>query len=129
MDPVELARRTFAAINARDAAAFCEICQPDVECVSLLSTIEGGTYSGYEGIRRWFDDMQAFGFLRMESREAPDPGEGGFRQRGTSWFHAPASGIDVRNAWVAVVESRDGLVTRFRVELDDDAGSNPSVTP
>ena len=128
-DLAELMRRSVEALNSRDVDAFCTLCRPDVEFKGQLAELDG-IYLGYAGVRRWWRDMDDLGFVRLESKEVRDLGDGRFLQRGTSYFHAPASGIDIENRWVAIVETREGLIARLSIDPDKgDSGTNVVFTP
>ena len=55
-DNVELARRTFDALNRRDAEAVLERMHEDVVAFPLVSAVEGG-YHGLDGIRLWWEHL------------------------------------------------------------------------
>jgi ketosteroid isomerase-like protein len=55
---VTLTRRAYDALSRRDIDAFLGILDEDVEMViSRLAPIEGASYKGHEGIRRWWEDV------------------------------------------------------------------------
>jgi hypothetical protein len=58
---IDVARRVVEATHLGPAhetvERAVEWCDPEVEFVSRLSTVEGGTYNGHDGIRRYFADM------------------------------------------------------------------------
>jgi ketosteroid isomerase-like protein len=51
---VEVVRRAFAAIRARDVEALLVLFDPDVEVHSLLTEAERQRYRGREAAREWF---------------------------------------------------------------------------
>ena len=52
--------RSFAdAITARDLDAALEVCHPEVEFYSLMAQLDARPYSGHEGIRRYFQEIDA----------------------------------------------------------------------
>ena len=131
VDLVEFARLSIAALNARDLDAFCRLCHPDVEVVSQLSELEGGAYRGYDGVARWFANVDSLGFIRQTADELEELDDDRMFMLGTSWFRGPASGVELENRWGAVVELRDGRLTRLRVYGDvgrarADAGLSPA---
>ena len=51
---VELAYRSFDAVNRRDLDALLALMDEDVESVSRIVAVEGGLH-GHAGVRRWWD--------------------------------------------------------------------------
>ena len=51
---VELARRSYDAVNRRDLDALLALMDEEVEAVSRIVAVEGGLH-GHAGIRRWWD--------------------------------------------------------------------------
>jgi ketosteroid isomerase-like protein len=49
-------RRLAEAINRRDPDAAVEVCDPEVEFLSVLA-VSGRAYRGHDGIREYFDDI------------------------------------------------------------------------
>jgi len=54
----EPVRRFAAAITGCDVGAALEVCDADVEFLSVLA-VDGRAYVGHEGIRRYFDDINS----------------------------------------------------------------------
>lgn len=54
---VELYRRVMAALNAQDEEVLFALCDPDVEVRATFAAAEGGTYRGFDGMRRWLRDV------------------------------------------------------------------------
>ncbi len=117
-DPVQLAHLSVAAINARDLEAFCALCHPDVELVSQLSEVEGRPYRGYDGVARWFVDVDSLGFIRQTVDVVEDLGDGRVFMLGTSYFHAPVSGVELENRWGLIADTREGRTVRLRIYSD-----------
>jgi ketosteroid isomerase-like protein len=52
--------RAFAdAITERDIETALELCHPEVEFFSMLGQLEARPYRGFDGIRRYFEDVEA----------------------------------------------------------------------
>ncbi len=51
---IELAYRSYDAVNRRDLDALLALMDEDVESVSRIVAVEGGLH-GHAGIRRWWD--------------------------------------------------------------------------
>jgi ketosteroid isomerase-like protein len=65
--PVE---RYADAISRRDVDAALELCHAEIEFSSLLATLEGTTYRGHAGVRRYFKDVDAaWDEWRMETEQ------------------------------------------------------------
>src|SRR6267378_3706723 len=54
---VEIVRRGFDRWANEDLPAMLELFAEDCELKPLLGQVEGVTYRGYEGVRRWFSDV------------------------------------------------------------------------
>ena len=47
------------AITERDVEGALELCHPEIRFYSMLAELEADPYSGFEGIRRYFRDVDA----------------------------------------------------------------------
>lgn len=56
---VELARRVYDAFNRRDLDGFLALMDSDVDGMPRSLGIEGGSYRGREGMRRWWMEILA----------------------------------------------------------------------
>jgi ketosteroid isomerase-like protein len=56
---VELGKRAYEAFNRRDLDGFLALMDPDVEALPRTLGIEGGAYTGHDGMRRWAEDILA----------------------------------------------------------------------
>jgi SnoaL-like protein len=54
---VELYRRGIEAFNRRDLDAFLALADPDVVGISRVLAIEGESYRGHDGTRKWWNDL------------------------------------------------------------------------
>ena len=54
---VERYRRGIEAFNRRDLDAFLALADPDVAGISRVLAIEGESYRGHDGTRRWWEDL------------------------------------------------------------------------
>jgi ketosteroid isomerase-like protein len=71
-DNVEVARRYYELLNARDVEGCIELLAPDVQ-VAQPDLPDGGDYRGIAGWRQWNDALEAaWGDLRWEPREFVD---------------------------------------------------------
>jgi ketosteroid isomerase-like protein len=59
-DPLHrLVRRWATAVNERDAEKLNSYSDPEIDVYPLQIATVSGHYQGYEGMRRWLDDMVA----------------------------------------------------------------------
>jgi uncharacterized protein len=58
-DPTAPVRQFAETIAQRDVERALEACHPEIEFHSMLGELEGSTYHGHAGIRRYFDDIAA----------------------------------------------------------------------
>jgi ketosteroid isomerase-like protein len=70
---VELARKGYEAFNRRDADALADLCDPEVEFLSLIAESEGQVYRGHEGVRAFLRQQdEAFDAISAEIEEIID---------------------------------------------------------
>jgi ketosteroid isomerase-like protein len=111
-------RRGLEAFNRADIAALMEACHPDAEFVPLRAVLEGVTYRGEEGLRKFFDETsEEWSKLRIEPQEFLEAGDrvlllGRFQARG----RASGVEVDVPAAWV--FDMRAGRVARLQAYTD-----------
>ena len=55
----ELIRRAGDALNRDDLDGYLALMEPDVDFTSMIAEVEGETFRGHEGIRRWWDTVRA----------------------------------------------------------------------
>ena len=58
-DPVAFAEEGFARLVERNPERILELVHPNVTFIPLLAGVEGGTYHGHDGVRRWLEDIEA----------------------------------------------------------------------
>jgi ketosteroid isomerase-like protein len=115
---VELARRGLEAFNRRDVPALMETCDPDVELFPLRALLEGTSYRGEDGLRKFFDDIaEEWTELKVDAQEFREVGDS-VLTLGVLHARGRASGIEGvwPMAWVSDV--RDGKVVRLRTYTD-----------
>jgi ketosteroid isomerase-like protein len=118
---VELVRRAMEAWNREDIDGLIPLSDPEVEFVSIFAGMEGRTYRGYDGLRRYFADMRdAWAEFRREIEGVTDAGGDQvvvfFRLRGT----ARVSGVPVDERMTTVFRLREGRLHRMVVYRDRD---------
>jgi ketosteroid isomerase-like protein len=115
---VETIRKGLDAFNRRDVPGIMEACDPDAEFVPLRAVLEGMTYRGEAGIRRFLaDSMEDWSELRIEPEEFREAGDcvlvlGRFQARGR------ASGVEVDAPAAWVCDMRAGKLVRLRTFSD-----------
>jgi ketosteroid isomerase-like protein len=110
---VELVRRGFEAFNARKVEDLVAICDPNCELVPFRAQLEGITYRGHEGVRRFMHDMdQDWAEFRIEPVEFHDRGDVvGMVGRVTGAGHG--SGVEIDALAGFVFEVHNGLITKL----------------
>jgi ketosteroid isomerase-like protein len=112
---VERYRRGIDAFNRRDIEAFMASYDPEVVAVSRILAVEGGTYRGHDGIRRWWKDLlDVFPDFTIEIISVRDAGNSlvaGLRNRA----HGEGSDAPFEETMWQVVEVRDGTVVRWQM--------------
>jgi hypothetical protein len=114
---VEIARRTIEENRSQplDDVLVTELFHPEIEFSSRLSSIEGASYRGYDGIRRYHADMSdAWREWRMEPEAMEDLGSD--RVHAQVRMRAVAQGgvpVDLRS-WM-IIEIADQKVRRMDV--------------
>lgn len=73
----DLARAFTAAFNSGNVDALIACCDPSVEFHSTFAAVGGAVYSGHDGMRKWYADLQeAWDEIRSELEAVFDVGEG-----------------------------------------------------
>ena len=92
---VELAYRTYDAVNRRDLDALLALMDDDVEAGSRLVHVEGA-YHGHDGVRRWWENVFAvwpdYSIEVLEMRDVGDLTIAALHTRGhaaRSWMEMP----------------------------------------
>ena len=107
----ELINRVVDALNARDFEALEALpLHPEFEFHSLFSAFEGTSLVGFEGLRRWVDDVDAiWDDFRVEVEEVRAAGD----ERAAVAMHvtgrAKASGVPLDQHTGQLWTMRDGL--------------------
>jgi ketosteroid isomerase-like protein len=116
---VEIARRSFEAFNrafTEGADDLYALLDPEVEWIPATAILEGRSYHGHEGVRRWIEDMKRdWEDFEPRPEEFLDLGDDRVLALG-SW-HARGRGGDVpldfpHAAWLA--QYREGKLVRMQ---------------
>jgi ketosteroid isomerase-like protein len=118
---VQLVWRAMQAWNREDIDELVPLTDPEVEFVSIFAGMEGRTYRGYDGLRRYFADMKdAWAEFHRDIEGMKDAGSNQvvvfFRLLGT----ARASGVPVDERVTTVFRLREGRLYRMVVYRDRD---------
>jgi ketosteroid isomerase-like protein len=111
---VELHRRAFSAINARDVKAVVALSDPQVEAISIATVPGGAVYRGHTGLRRYLRDIdEAWEAWRVEPEAFFDLGAETlafyvYRGRGRR------SGAEVALPTAQLARWRDGLLVYLK---------------
>jgi ketosteroid isomerase-like protein len=118
---VELLRRWFEALNARDIEGVIALSDSSGVFISALAAVEGAgaVYHGHDGLRRYFEDLaDAWGDeLHIEIEAFLDLGEHtlAFNVTRACGSH---SGAQVTMLQAAVATWRDGLMVYIKAYVD-----------
>jgi len=112
---VELVRASYDALNRGDIEAVAATVADDAEITTILSAVEGGRYTGPEGIRRWWNDdvLPMFTSIRFELRDLIDRDD---LVIGTVAIQARGRGsaVDVEQVFTHVLRIRNGKLIQFK---------------
>jgi hypothetical protein len=112
---VEHYRQGIDAFNRRDLDAFLALADPGVIGVSRVLAIEGGTYEGHDGARKWWTDLLEvfpdFEIAIVWVRDAGNLTVSELRNRA----HGEGSAAPLEEFVWQVSEWRDGLVVRWQM--------------
>ena len=117
---VELYRRGIEAFNRRDLDAFLALAHPDVVGISRVLAIEGETYRGYDGTRKWWNDLLGvFPDFTIEIVWVRDTGDLTVSELRNS-ARGEGSAALAELVW-QVSEWRDGRVVRWQIHESEQA--------
>jgi ketosteroid isomerase-like protein len=111
---VETVARSFEAFNARDVERLLSCTHPECEWFPFRAQLEGGSYTGHEGVRRFLrdmdDDWSAFTIEPVELTAHDDVVVATGHVAGTG----RGSGVDIDFLAGFVFELRDELILRIK---------------
>jgi ketosteroid isomerase-like protein len=103
----EITRRSWDYVDGRDLDGFLGIVHEDVEFFSLVAEAEGGTFSGHDGVRVWWEQVgESLGTLRYEPKEMRELGDGAVLTRLV--VSGTVGGVEVPQTMWHAVQVRDG---------------------
>jgi ketosteroid isomerase-like protein len=119
---VETIREGLAALNRGDVDAMKAAVDPEVELVPLRAVLDGSTYHGHEGLRRWMDDMAddwtEYELMLHEVRELR-PGR--LLVRATMRLRGRSSGVAVDSPAAWLCDMRAAKIARIRFFADSES--------
>jgi ketosteroid isomerase-like protein len=119
---VETIRRGIAALNSGDVDGMASTLDPDVELVPLRAVLDGTSYRGHEGLRRWVDDMvEDWSRFEIAVDEVRELAPGRLLVRATMRLRGRLSGValDSPGAWLC--DMRGAKVSRIQFFTDSEA--------
>lgn len=118
---VEAITTGVEALNRGDLDGMLATLDPDVELIPLRALLDGTTYRGHEGMRRWMDDIAEdwtkYQLTVDEVREVR-PGRVLVRARMNLRGH---SGVELENPGIWVCDLKASKVTRIEFFTDLEA--------
>jgi ketosteroid isomerase-like protein len=115
-------RRALQAYEDGDVEAMLSYIDPEGEIQSaIIGGVEGRTYQGHDGIRRWFAErVEGFEYLSMDLTEFRDLGD---RVVGFGHVHARGreSGLELDSATGWVFDLRAGKMVKAQGFLSREA--------
>jgi SnoaL-like domain len=112
---VERYRQGIDAFNRRDLDAFLALADPGVIGVSRVLAIEGGTYEGHDGARKWWTDLlEVFPDFEIGIVWVRDAGNLTVSEL-CNRAHGEGRATPLEEIVWQVSEWRDGLVVRWQM--------------
>jgi ketosteroid isomerase-like protein len=114
---VETTRRSFEAFNRRDVDQLISLCDPDCEWLPFRAQLEGISYRGHDGVRRFLNDMDddwsefRIDPLDLHQRDERVVAIGRVRALGRG-------GTDIDFVAGFVIQLRDGRITQVTSHSD-----------
>jgi ketosteroid isomerase-like protein len=111
----EVVRRAAEAFNERDVEALVELTSADFVFRPYLGALlEGSTYTGHEGVRKYFADAgEAWAGIKIRIDAIRDFGDRLILET-ELYGQGRASGLEVRVSLAWIAELRDRKVTRIQ---------------
>jgi ketosteroid isomerase-like protein len=120
---VEIARRSFAAFNrtvAEGVDDYYEFLDAEIEWIPITALLDGRTYRGPDGVRRWVDDIERdWAVYEIRWKEGLDLGDGRVLAFGVWDCLGRRGGVELsfdHATWL--IELRDGKLIRLQTFAD-----------
>ena len=115
---VDIVRRGYEALGRMEVESILPDCDPELEFVSLVGQVEGGSYHGHAGMRKFVSDL-------AEAWDQWDPVPEHFESAGDSviatgrtTLRGKGSGVEIKFEWGQVFRFRDGKLLWSRIYSD-----------
>jgi uncharacterized protein len=119
---VETIREGVAALNRGDMDGIAATLDPEVELVPLRAVLDGSTYRGHEGLRRWMEDTaEDWSEYHLTLHEVLDLRPGCLLVRATIRLRGRSSGVAVDSPAAWLCEMRDAKVARIQFFADSES--------
>src|SRR5215212_839533 len=106
---LDLLRRGYAAFSRRDLDALIAVCDPEIRLTPYIARLEGNSYEGHDGLRRYTEEMWSALYAFEMDVESADACAGDWLlARGTFRLLGHESDPPVVTNWVQLVKFRDG---------------------
>jgi ketosteroid isomerase-like protein len=122
-DNVEIARRSFGAFNrtvAEGVDDYYELLDAEIEWIPITVLLDGRTYRGPEGVRRWVEEIKRdWAVYELRWKEGRDLGDGRVLAFGVWDCLGRRGGVELsfdHAAWL--IELRDGKLIRLQTFAD-----------
>ncbi len=117
-EQIEIVRRGYEALGRWDAEALVSDCEPDLEFISLVGQVEGRTYRGHDGLRKFVSDLAEAWDLWQPVPEHFDTTGDSVLATGTTKLRGRGSGVEISISWGQVFRFRNGKVRWVRIYSD-----------
>ena len=119
MNPhVEIVQRGYEALGRLEVESLLPDCDPELEFVSLVGQVEGGSYHGHEGMRKFVSDLaEAWDLWEPVPEHLEGTGDGVIAT-GRTRLRGKGSGVEIHFAWGQVFRFRNGKLLWTRIYSD-----------
>jgi ketosteroid isomerase-like protein len=122
-DDVEIARRSFGAFNrtvAEGVDDYYELLAAEIEWIPITALLDGRTYRGPEGVRRWVNDIKRdWAVYEIRWKQGLDLGDGRVLAFGVWDCQGRRGGVQLsfdQATWL--IELRGGKLIRLQTFAD-----------
>lgn len=117
-DTIALVRRGYEALGRLEVEPFLPNCDPELEFISLVGEVEGGSYRGHEGMRRFVSDLaEAWDVWEPVPRRFESNGDSVIAT-GRTRLRGKGSGVEITVEWGQVFRFRNGKLLWSRIYSD-----------
>ena len=115
---VEVVRRGYEALGRFEVEPFLPDCDPELEFVSLVGQVEGGSYRGHEGMRKFVSDLAEAWDLWEPVPEHLEGAGDNVIATGRTRLRGKGSGVVIDFEWGQVFRFRNGKLLWTRIYSD-----------